>query len=124
MATTYSHVAFGTLAYAHALALAVVTRDFVMSSQATNDFVDKTVQDAKNELKTEIDKVRAGIKSEIDKIRVEIDKVRIELKTEIKYEISSRERRMTMTMGKLIAFAVGVMLAGIPIIQVLIGKPG
>jgi len=106
MATTYPHLAFDTLAYAQALvsrgfeqkqaeALAVVTRDFVISGQATNEFVDKAIQDAKNEIKQEV-----------------------------RVEIARLENRMTMTTGKMLAFAVGVLLAGIPIIQALLARLG
>jgi len=117
MAASYQpHLGFDTLGFAQALiakgyereraeALSVVIRDHVINGLTTNDFV-----------QNEIDKVKV----EIDKVRNEIDKVKIELKA----EITASEVRMTQTTGKMLAFAVGVMLAGIPIIQALITKLG
>jgi len=42
----------------------------------------------------------------------------------IRREIVEAEKRMTMTMGKLIAFAIGIILAGAPIIQALLNRLG
>jgi len=121
MAASYQpNLAFDTLGFAQALiakgyeredaeALSVVIRDHVVNGLATNDFVDRSVQDAKVELKNEIDKVRN-----------EIDKAKVELKN----EIIMAENRTLQTTGKMLAFAVGVMLAGIPIIQALLARLG
>jgi len=66
MAASYQpHLGFDTLGFAQTLiakgdkreaaeTLSVIIRDHVVNGLATNDFVDKTVQDAKVELKNEI----------------------------------------------------------------------
>jgi len=116
--------AFDTLAYTKALvdrgyerdkaeALAEAQREFFVKELASEDFVSAEIDKAKTELKVEIDKVRS-----------EIDKLRTELKAEIKVEIKAVENRLIQTTGKMLAFAVGVMLAGIPIIQALLAKLG
>jgi len=46
------------------------------------------------------------------------------VRSELQRENALLEKRMTMTMGKMITVAVGVMLAGIPIIQAVIAKLG
>jgi len=40
----------------------------------------------------------------------------------VRHEITSLEKRMTMTIGKMLAFAVGVILAGIPIILAIMQR--
>jgi len=158
MATVYSHLAFDTLAYAQALiargfeqkqaeALAVVTRDFVVSGQATNEFVQKEVQESKQELKQDIAEVRqeiadvkqelkqeivdvkqelkqeiAEVRQEIADVKQELEKLIIRLDSKIDTEIALLENRINRANAKMLAFAVGIMLAGIPIIQVLLAK--
>jgi len=96
MATAHPNLAFDTLAYVQALvargfeqkqaeALAVVTCDFVISGQATNEFVQSEIREVKSKLKHEMALLKLSI-------------------------------------GKMIGAAVGVLLAGIPIIQVLLSK--
>jgi len=42
----------------------------------------------------------------------------------VRHEITAAEMRITQSTGKMIAVAVGVMLAGIPIIQALLARLG
>jgi len=42
----------------------------------------------------------------------------------IRHEITATEMRITQTIGKMLAVAVGVILAGIPIIQALLARLG
>jgi len=101
--------AFDTLAYTKALvdrgyerdkaeALAEAQREFFVKELASEDFV----------------------RAEIDKVRSEIDKVKVELKN----EIIMAENRTLQTTGKMLAVAVGILLAGIPIIQVFLARLG
>jgi len=103
--------AFDTLAYTKALvdrgyerdkaeALAEAQREFFVKELASEDFVRAEIDKAKNELKHDIEKVD----------------------NKISLEIANLEKRMIMTTGKMLAVAVGILLAGIPIIQALITK--
>jgi len=102
MVTAQPNLAFDTLAYVQALvargfeqkqaeSLVVVTRDFVISGQATNAFVQSEIKEAKSELK---------------------------------HEMALLENRLNKANAKMLAFAVTVILAGIPIVQAFLQKLG
>jgi len=139
MATTYQpNLAFDTLGFSEALIamghdpklakdLAVVTRDYVIGGMATNNFVHTVVQEAKTEIKQEINEVSQEItkaKHELEKAIVKLDS-KIDTENEkIRHEITASENRMNKTNAKMLAFFTGIILAGIPIIQVVLAKLG
>jgi len=121
--------AFDTLAYTKALvdrgyerdkaeALAEAQREFFVKDLASEDFV-----------RAELGKVKTKLQAKIDKVRAEIDKAvtRLDHKIDtgnekIRHEITASEKRMTMTIGKMLAFAVGVILAAPPLIEAFLQR--
>jgi len=138
MATYQPNLGFDTLGFAQALiargfeqkqaeAMAVVTRDYVISGMATNEFVHAAIREAKAEIKQEITKVL----HKLDKIDTEVTKLDSKIDTEIEKavtklerEITASENRMMRVIAAMLAFVTGIILAGIPIIQTIIAKLG
>jgi len=116
--------AFDTLAYTKALvergyerdkaeALAEAQREFFVKELASEDFV-----------KSEIEKSTVKLEGKIGQLDSKIEQEVTRLENKIELEISQLEKRMMLAMGKMLAFAVGVILAGIPIIQAVINRLG
>jgi|GEM_PF-1442699 len=145
--------AFDTLAYAKALtdkgyerdkaeALAEAQREFFVKELASEDFVRNEIEKAVTTLDKKIDTAVATLDNKIEKLDNKIDTAvatldnKIEkldnkidtavtmLNSKIEFTITASENRMMKTNAKMLAFAVGVMLAGIPFIQALLAKLG
>jgi len=123
--------AFDTLAYTKALvdrgyerdkaeALAEAQREFFVKELASEDFVRAECE----KVRAEIDKVRAEFETKLEQVATRLDhKIDTEIE-KIRHEITASEKRMTMTIGKMLAFAVGVILAAPPLIQALLQRLG
>jgi len=134
--------AFDTLGYVKTLtrkgyerekaeALAEAQQEFFAKDVASENFVRDELEKATNKLENKIEQEGARlenkIEQEIAKLDNKIAKLDNKIEREIeklRHEITASEKRMTMATGKMLAFAVGVILAGLPIIQAILAKMG
>jgi len=127
--------AFDTLAYAKALtdrgyerdkaeALAEVQREFFVKELASEEFVSNEIEKAVTTLDNKIDTAVTTLDNKIEKLDNKIDTAVTMLNNKIEFTITASENRMMKVNAKMLAFAVGVMLAGIPIIQAVLAKFG
>jgi len=127
--------AFDTLAYTKALvergyerdkaeALAEAQREFFVKELASEDFVKAEIEKSTAKLEGRIGQLDNKIEQEVTKLDSKIEQEVAKLDNKIELEISQLEKRMMLAIGKMLAFAVGVILAGIPIIQAVINRLG